>query len=337
MFPQRQKRRKEWPELPKKKLAAFTATGCSACENAILDIHYQVTSLTRWAEFSFWPFVLASRWEDLKSGPMVDVALFAGAIGTEADREALLRLREKSKILVACGSCAAFGGLPGLANLAPPQSSEPPATTQEAPGLPRIESRVSSLDAVVPVDYFVPGCPPTQNLLWAALQSLVCQGESGARITYAASRLSESISLSVTSGTMPPLGTTFAGEKAVCASCSRVKEEKKFSEFRRSYQIAPDTGRCLLEQGLICQGLATREGCGGLCTAIGAGCRGCFGKAEAVLDAGAKMVSAISSTFDSTIAAEIEELSSNFVDLSGTFYRYTLPAQCVLMPAPTEE
>ncbi len=267
---------------------------------------------------------------------MVDVALFAGAIGTEADREALLRLRDKSKILVACGSCAAFGGLPGLANLAQ-ESSDTPEITQEAPSLPRIEYRVSSLDAVVSVDYFIPGCPPTQNLLWAALQSLVCQGESGARITYAASRLPESISLSVTSGITPPPGTTFAGEKAVCASCSRVKEEKKFTEFRRSYQVAPDTGRCLLEQGLICQGLATREGCGGLCTAIGAGCRGCFGKAEAVLDAGAKMVSAISSTFDSADATKIEELSNKFVDLSGTFYRYTLPAQCALMSAPAEE
>jgi F420-non-reducing hydrogenase small subunit len=336
MFLSRQKRRKEWPELPKKKLAVFTATGCSACENAILDIHYQVASLTRWAQFAFWPFVLASRWEDLQSGPMLDVCLFAGAIGTEGDREAALRLREKSKILVACGTCAAFGGLPGLANLAP-KSCDTSDTAQVEPTLPGIRSRVSNLNAVVPVDYFVPGCPPTQNLLWAALQSLVCCGESETRISFAASRLPGAISLNITSGTLPPPGSTFAGEKAVCASCSRVKEEKKFTAFRRPHQINPDAGRCLLEQGLICQGLATREGCGGLCTAIGAGCRGCFGKAEAVLDAGAKMVSAISSTFDSADAAEIEELSAKFVDLAGTFYRYTLPGQCALMSVPSEE
>jgi F420-non-reducing hydrogenase small subunit len=116
-----------------------------------------------------------------------------------------------------------------------------------------------------------------------------------------------------------------------------VKEEKKFAAFRRPFEMEPDANRCLLEQGLVCQGLATREGCGGLCTAVGAGCRGCFGKAEAVMDAGAKMVSAISSTIDSADAAVIEEISNAFVDLAGTFYRYTLPEQCTLMSGAAEE
>jgi len=322
--------------LSKKKLAIFTATGCSACENAVMDIHYQVASLTRWADISFWPYLLGSSWEDLESGPPVDVCVFAGAIGTEADRQAALRLREKSKIMVACGACAAFGGLLGLTNLAP-DSSEASADAAAEPLVPVREPNVLGLSAAVRVDYFVPGCPVPQNLLWAAIQSLVCGGEAPTRISFAASRLPEAIALSIASGVLPPHGSTFAGEKAVCASCSRVKEEKKFKLFERPYEINPDTSRCLLEQGLICQGLATREGCGGLCTAIAAGCRGCFGKAEAVYDPGAKMVSAIASTFDSADAAEIEAMSNKFVDLAGTFYRYTLPTQCALMAAPAEE
>ncbi|MBI5248205.1 MAG: oxidoreductase, partial [Desulfomonile tiedjei] len=104
--------------MPKKKLAIFTATGCSACENAILDVHYQVTPLSKWAEISFWPYLLGSRWKDLdEAGLTIDVCLFAGAIGTEADRQAALKLRDRSKLMVACGACAAFGGLPGLINL----------------------------------------------------------------------------------------------------------------------------------------------------------------------------------------------------------------------------
>lgn len=322
--------------MPKTRLAVFTATGCSACENAVLDIHYQVTALTRWAELLFWPCLLGSRWEDLENGPDADVCLFAGAISTDADRQAAIRLREKSKIVVACGACAAFGGLPGLSNLLP-GSDDAPAELAESLQLPVRESRVSGLPSVVHVDYFVPGCPPTQQLLWAALQSLVCGGESQARISFSASRLPEAIGASVTSGVLPPPGSVFAGEKAVCASCSRAKEEKKFSAFQRPYRIAPDPNRCLLEQGLVCQGIATREGCGGLCTSMGAGCRGCFGKAPAIFDAGAKMVSAISSTFDSADASEIEAICKKFVDLAGTFYRYTVPTQCALMSAPTEE
>jgi len=325
--------------LSKKRLAVFTATGCSACENAILDIHYQVNSLTRWAEISFWPFVTGCQWEDLEKQELVDVCFFSGAIQTEDDRSAALRLRDKSTVVVACGACAAFGGLPGLANLAggDAESYRDMAARGEFPPLPRIKDRISALPQIVTVDHFVPGCPPPRNLLWAAIQSLVCSGESPAGISFIASRLPDFISAAVTSGVMPPHGSMFAGEKAVCASCSRQKEEKKFVRFLRPYEIDADPGRCLLEQGLMCQGLATREGCGGVCTAVGAGCRGCFGKAEAVFDPGAKMVSAISSTIDSADATEIQGLSEKFVDLAGTFYRYTLPTQCVLMSAPAEE
>lgn len=325
--------------MPRTKLAIFTATGCPACENAVLDIHHQVGSLTPWVEIAFWPYISGHQWQDLDRYDQIDVCLFAGAICTDDDRQAAKKLRDKAKLLVACGACAAFGGLPGLVNLAPNSQEESVPGTEEGdpPTLPPTEPRVHSLPGVVEVDYFVPGCPPTQNLLWAAIQALACGGEAQARITYAFSRLPESTSLAVTSGVLPPRGSTFGGEKAVCAGCSRVKEEKKFSSLYRQHEIAPDPGRCLLEQGVICQGLATREGCGGLCTAVGAACRGCFGKAEGIYDPGAKMVSAISSTFDTTDSKEAEQMAGKFVDLAGTFYRYTAPEQCVLLAPDSKE
>ncbi len=325
--------------MSKKRLAFFTGTGCSACDHTILDIHYQVSSLTRWAEIAFWPFVQGSGWDDLERPGQVDVCFFSGAIRTEDDQRAALRLRDKSAILVACGACAAFGGMPGLANLAHevPELCQDGPAQEDVPALPKVRKQVAALSQTVEVDYFVPGCPPPRNLLWAAIQSLVCEGQSLAGVSFAASRLPEPIAASLTSGVLPPRGSTFAGDKAVCATCSRQKEEKRFQQFNRPFQISPDPGRCLLEQGVVCQGLATREGCGGLCTAVGAGCRGCFGKAEAVFDPGAKMVSAISSTFDAANAAEIAQISDRFVDLAGTFYRYTLPTQCALMSTRTEE
>ena len=325
--------------MPKSKLAIFTATGCSACENAVLDIHYQVNSLSPWAEIVFWPYVAGHQWQDLDTCDHIDVCLFAGAIRTEDDRRAALRLREKSKLMVACGACASLGGLPGLANLASDSGDQATPCPQKGdyPALPRIESRVSGLPGAVEVDFHIPGCPPPQNLLWAAIQSLVCRGEAHTRISYAFAKLPEATCLATISGELPPRGSVFAGEKAVCAGCSRVKEEKKFSTAYRGYELAPDPGRCLLEQGLICQGLATREGCGGLCTAVGAPCRGCFGKAEGVYDPGAKMVSAVSSTFDTTDSKEAEKMAEKFVDLAGTFYRYTVPEQCVLLAPRSKE
>lgn len=325
--------------MPKKKLAVYTATGCRACENSVLDVHFQISPVTPWADVVFWPYLTGSRWSDLDADDQLDLCLFAGAVRTEDDRNAALRLRGKSRLMLAVGACSAFGGMPGLVNLngAPGEGGSAAPLEGAEPALPKAEPRVSALSGIVDVDYVVPGCPPPKNLLWAAIQALICPGECTSRISYAASRLPDPISRSVASGVLPPRGSTFAGEKAVCATCSRTKEEKKFRSVFRPYEIDPDPGRCLLEQGVLCQGVATREGCGGLCTGAGAPCRGCFGKAEAVFDPGAKMISAISSTFDSTDAREIESMSRGFVDLAGTLYRYTMPAQCVLLGGPAKD
>ncbi|MDR3566408.1 MAG: hypothetical protein P4L43_00110 [Syntrophobacteraceae bacterium] len=316
-----------------KKVAVYAATGCRACENAILDISFQVNSLDRFARFEFWPYLLGSRLEDLEKPGDIDVTFFTGAISTECDEEAARRLREKSKILVAFGACAAFGGLPGLVNLQ--QAKKAPEGCEDGtPELPGLRRRVATLHQIVPVDYFVPGCSPPQNYTWTIMQSLVCQSGAAARMSFAASRLPRRIARSVLSGVLPPSGSVFAGEKAVCASCGRMKQEKLFASLNRIHRIEPDPLRCLLEQGLLCQGLATREGCGGLCTGAGLPCRGCFGKAQDIYDAGAKMVSAVSSTFDTTEAAEMQKIAEAFVDLAGTFYRYTAPAQCALLQTP---
>ena len=329
----------------KKKVAVYSATGCRVCEQGLADIHYQVGSLTRWAEFSFWPFVLGSQWSDLNEQPEIEVCFFAGAIRTENDRQAALKLRDKSRLMIACGACAAFGGLPGLANLNTSRTGEKETPDnpenispekREEPNLFRLEDRVSSLSQVVEVDYVVPGCPPRQNFLWAAIQAVLCQSESPVRLSFAALRLPEAMAQAITSGVLPAKGSVFSGDRAVCASCSRTKEKKEFKIYTRPWQKNPDQGRCLLEQGFLCQGPVTREGCGGVCTAAGLACRGCFGKTDEVLDPGAKMVSTVSSTFDLNDPLELAAAVDPFVDLAGTFYRYTLAGQCALLQSPKE-
>jgi F420-non-reducing hydrogenase small subunit len=322
----------------KKRMAVFGASGCRACENALLDIHFQVQSLSRWADVVYWPYLLGSGEQELDALEEIDVCFFTGAVSTSDDRRMAQKLRAKSQVLVACGACAAFGGMPGLSNLghlpghlsADPQPHAPQPDPGH-PALPVLEKRVSALGQVVAVDYRVPGCQPVQSLLWAAIQALVSGPRPHAKLAFSATRLPFTAAQALSSGVLPPKGTCFAGQKAVCASCSRVKEEKKFKTAVRPYERYEESGRCLLEQGLVCLGIATREGCGGLCTGVGQPCRGCFGKAEAVYDPGAKMVSAIASTFASDNPAEIEEITSAFMDLSGTLYRYTLASQCALL------
>lgn len=320
----------------KKSVAIFAASGCRGCEHAILNVHHQVHSLSRWVDIVYWPYLLGSDQADLDALESIDVCFFSGAVVTTDERRMAEQLRAKSAVMVACGACAAFGGMPSLANLKGKdvqEPSSPSAETEksEAALLPAVEHRVSALEQVVAVDYVIPGCQPTQSLLWAGLQALACGPRSQSKLSFAASRLPAAVAQAVTAGIAPPKGTCFAGDKAVCASCSRLKEEKQFKAAVRPYQKYEESGRCLLEQGLVCLGISTREGCGGLCTGVGQPCRGCFGKAEAIYDPGAKMVSAISSTFTLDNPADIEQMTASLNDLSGTFYRYTAATQCALV------
>lgn len=311
----------------KPKIAIFTATGCSVCETMLLDIHYQVHDLTHLFEVSFWPWLMVSPAAEI---PEVDVAFFAGAIASRHDREMALQLRQKAAVVVALGACAAFGGLPGLANLQTVETAAPVEAPENIPLAPTLMPQIMGLPQIVDVDYTVPGCPPTQKLLWSALQALAGRAVANTNLAYTASRLPEAMGQAIAAGIRPPSGSIFAGEKAVCASCARLKEEKKFTRARRPYERYETSGRCLLEQGLICLGIATQEGCGGLCTGAGVPCRGCFGKPPAVYDAGAKTVSAISSTFAADTADAAAEIADGVIDLAGTCYRYTLPTQCQL-------
>jgi len=153
----------------------------------------------------------------------------------------------------------------------------------------------------VDVDYFVPGCPPEEKTTWLALEALI-------------------------KGDLPPKGTVIShSTRALCYECPRVREEKKIKKFYRPYEIIPASEKCLLEQGLLCYGVATRGGCGALCPQANMPCTGCYGPVEGVVDQGAHLLSALASVIDSNDPEDIERIINDIPDPAGTFYRYSLP------------
>src|SRR4030042_6940966 len=173
-------------------------------------------------------------------------------------------LRRKSKILGAFGRRAREGCIPGLANLSGreaifdyvyrkcPSVDNPqgilPQPEFEAPEgplhIPVFYDTVKTLDQTVAVDYYVPGCPPEAENIYAIVGAVIA-GLGGAPL--------------------PPAGTVLGKETTVCDECARTRAEKKITGFRRPWQIMHNESECLLEQGLACLGLATRAGCGALC------------------------------------------------------------------------
>jgi len=107
-------------EKMKLKLAFYWAASCGGCEIAVLDIDEKILDVVEIADIVFWPVAMDTKYVDVENMPdkYVDVCFFNGAIRTEEQEYIAKLLRQKSKLLIAYGTCSYIGGIPGLANLA---------------------------------------------------------------------------------------------------------------------------------------------------------------------------------------------------------------------------
>jgi len=314
------------PKNPKPKVAFYWCASCGGCEETVLDLDERVLDVVVAVNIVFWPVALDFKRHHVEALPdgSVLAAFVNGAVRTTEQQEMAHLLRKKAKVLVALGSCAQLGGIPGLANLSSRegilQSSycESPSTVNpekvfpqtlykengQSVSLPGLFETVRSLDQVVDVDYYLPGCPPTPKLLWDAVHVLL-------------------------GSELPPKGTVLAPDRALCEECPRKDtrpEKLTLKEFKRPQDVLIDEETCMLAQGVVCLGPATRSGCEALCPQGNMPCTGCFGPTSRVRDYGAKALSAISSIIDSNDPEEIEKIVQTVPDPVGTFYRYSLPS-----------
>lgn len=306
----------------KPKLALYWASSCGGCEIAVLGLHEKILDVANAFDIVFWPCVMDFKYKDVEAmeDGEIDVCLFNGAIRNDENAHMAHLLRKKSKVLVAFGACAFGGSMPGLANFSDreemfnwiyfdspstdnPERVVPQKRTDVPEGelrLPGFWNTVKTLAQVVPVDYFLPGCPPEAHSIEIAVNAIV-------------------------SGQLPPPGAVIGVDVTVCDECLRTKSEKKIKRFYRPQEIIPDPDQCLLEQGLFCAGIATRAGCGAKCPSVGMGCRGCYGPNEGVLDHGAKLLTGIASALDANTPEEVNAILDTLPDPAGYFYRFHLP------------
>ncbi len=309
------------------RFAMYGAASCGGCEIAVLNTHEAILAVDAAVEVVFWPVVMDASYADVAAMPdqSIDITLFNGGIRQEHNLELARLLRRKSKILVAFGSCAVAGGIPGLANLSSmrelfdtvyetlstenPDHVRPAASTPMPGGvidLPPMEPVLRSLDQVVPVDYWMPGCPPEPKQITAVLELVIAALQGRA--------------------TLPPVGSVIgAGDSSVCDECARERNVKTISAFTRLQALpAVDPALCLLEQGIPCSGSGTRSGCGAMCPSAGAPCIGCYGATGDVLDQGARLLGAFASVIAASTPDEIDRVLDGLPDPVGEFYRFGL-------------
>lgn len=309
----------------KPKVAFYWCSSCGGCEESIVDLAEDILDVVEAIDIVFWPVALDFKKKDVEAmeDGSIAVSFINGAIRLSEQEEMVKLLRKKSQLVVAHGSCSHLGGIPGLGNFwnketifnrayhTTPSTDNPDGTVPlekvEVEGkeltLPSFYDTVYTLDQVIDVDYYLPGCAPPPDLILNAVKAIL-------------------------EGKLPPKGSVLSPNKSLCEDCERneTKPEKlAIQEIKRPWEVEIDPEKCFLAQGIICMGPATRTGCGERCIEANMPCRGCFGPTDQVYDQGAKFLSALASILDTDDEKEIEKIVDTIIDPAGTFYRFSLP------------
>jgi len=284
---------------------------CAGCEMTLLDIGDVLLDVLPKVEFVHSPVVMDHKYYGQTGEgttlelPEADVGLLSGCVRTEENKEVVQEMRKKVKVLIANGACACWGGIPSLANMYTQEdlldtvykktkSTVPSVIPSQ--NIPKLLDRVYAVDEIVKVDLYLPGCPTEPGIMAQALNALLEN---------------------------KPFQLE---EKAVCEDCPLKREKKAIAPgtgLKRTLELpAPDKTRCLLEQGYLCVGAATRTGCHGggfggekipRCIAGMMPCEGCFGPIRKGSRQMVDMLGALS-----TIGVDVKLL----LDRAATFNRF---------------
>lgn len=172
-------------EFKKKRIATTSLAGCFGCHMSLLDIDERLIELLKYVEFDRSPF------NDLKKFTQrCDIGFIEGGCCNEENIHTLQDFRRNCDVLVAVGQCAIMGGLPVMRNaimhsedplkecfdeayIDSPYIQNATQAIPNDPALPLILDKVYTCVDVVKVDYQIPGCPPSGDMLWQTLTALI--------------------------------------------------------------------------------------------------------------------------------------------------------------------
>jgi len=281
----------------KKKLAIVSLSGiCGGCETVLGVVIEKIEEL--------FDLVYAPMFVDSQDFSDADVFIVIGPVETKEDVEILEKIRKLNKPVYAFGTCAAYGGIPGLINLygldetvVEIYKNRTKSGLVPSRDVPKPLKFVDLVANHVNIVSFIPGCPPPADKVPEFLEA-VAKGEK-----------------------------FILPEKSVCDVCPLKKKGK--SEITRILlinEVDPneiDWDRCLLEQGILCMGPATRALCDAQCPQRRMPCFGCMGPISEKMDQGASALKAIASVL---VNVDIEEIKKKLKDAVGLFYKFSLPS-----------
>jgi F420-non-reducing hydrogenase small subunit len=285
------------------KIAIEELAGCSGCSIAILDLHETILDILEKAEIVYSPVIM-----DVKEPPEgIDIAFVTGAVRNEENQERLRCIRERSKTVIALGTCACYGGVSGLSMLSSQealfryvyQEVDTVSADNIIPtDVPPFLYRAFAVGDLVKVDWYVPGCPPKEERLGQIIPPLV----NGERVALS--------------------------RKSICSECDRTMGPIENWSLKRRHEGMPEREHCLLGQGYLCLGPVTFCGCGAMCPKKNVPCHGCNGPSLDILrepcrDIYNMMVRRIA---DMTDRPE-KDIERELYDVAHTMYAFTMGSE----------
>ena len=160
----------------KKRLATIWLDGCSGCHMSFLDIDERLLDLGSQIELVYSPLVDRKEFPD-----HVDITLVEGSVSSEEDLHKIKLVRAHTQTLISLGDCAVTGNVPSLRNPVGVEAvlqrayCEPDLRNPVIPDriIPQLLPFVGPVHAVVKVDLYIPGCPPSADTIYFALTELL--------------------------------------------------------------------------------------------------------------------------------------------------------------------
>lgn len=166
--------------MDKIRFATVWLAGCSGCHMSFLDLDEWLIELAQHVDVVYSPVG-----SDLKDYPEnVDICLVEGGVANEDNLELIHQVRQRTKILISFGDCAVTANIPAMRNMwggtepvlkrAYIELADTGRQLPHEPGIvPELLDRVLPVHEVVPVDIYMPGCPPSAERIRAVLEPLI--------------------------------------------------------------------------------------------------------------------------------------------------------------------
>jgi sulfhydrogenase subunit delta len=149
----------------KPKVAVFDFTCCEGCELQILNCEDELPALVAALD------IVSFREAMTGQAEYYDIAFIDGACSRESEIARLKEIRERAKMVVPIGACACLGGVNCLKNVYPMDEVLTAEYGEAAPYYDTIPAR--PISAVIPVDFFIPGCPIVKEEFIRVVQELL--------------------------------------------------------------------------------------------------------------------------------------------------------------------